>query len=254
VAYGDPPVSGKDPFGEDERWTPLPASADEIQSIARLLPGKAEVHLGAAAKKHDLISQNLEGVSLLHFSTHAIVDLENSDRSRILLASNSPAGQVDYLFQQEIYGLNLKGVDLATISACETARGQIVRGDGLRAFSQAFLAAGAAATVTSLWSVSDRPTAEFMKQFYYFLANGQTKSQALRSAKLRFLHSQSRLAAPQFWSAFVLNGDGWDSCVRFVPWSLVLGAAGIVLLIGGIWIKALSRRRQRRREPANLAA
>jgi CHAT domain-containing protein len=254
VAYGDPPVYGKDPFGEDEQWTPLPASAYEIQSISRLLPGKAEVRLGAEAKKHDLLSENLQGVSLLHFSTHAIVDMENSDRSRILLASNSPPGQADYLFQQEIYGLNLKGVDLATVSACETARGQIVRGDGLRAFSQAFLAAGAAATVTSLWPVPDRPTAEFMKQFYYFLANGQTKSQALQSAKLQFLHSRSRLAAPQFWSAFVLNGDGWSSCVRFVPWSLILGGAGAVLLLGGIWTRGQTRRRQRRRDPASMAA
>ena len=254
VAYGDPPLSGKDPFGEDERWAPLPAAAYEIQSIAELLPGRSEVHLGAAARKHDLLAQNLQGISLLHFSTHAIVDMENPDRSRILLAADSPPGQLDYLFQQEIYGLNLKGVDLATISACESARGQIVRGDGLRAFSQAFLAAGAAATVTSLWQVPDRPTAEFMKQFYYFLARGQTKSEALRSAKLQFLHSHSRLSAPQFWSAFVLNGDGWDTCARFVPWSQVLGGAGMLLLMAGIWVRARRSRSQRRREAPNVAA
>ena len=253
VAYGDPPVSGKDVFGRDERWAPLAAAAYEIESIANLLPGRSEVRLGAAARKHDLLTRRLEGISLLHFTTHALVDTENQDRSRILMASDSPAAGLDYLFQQEIYGLNLKGVDLATISACETARGETVRGDGLRAFSQAFLAAGAAATVTSLWQVADRPTAEFMKQFYYFLSRGVTKSEALRSTKLQFLYSRSSLSAPRYWAAFVLNGDGWDSCTRFLPWSWLLSGAGIFLLLVGVWL-TMRRRLRRRRELANVTA
>lgn len=254
VAYGDPPLSGKDAFGRDQQWAPLAAAAYEIESIARSLPGASDVHLGAAARKHDLLARRLEGVSLLHFATHALVDTENPDGSRILMASDSPAAGLDYLFQQEIYGLNLKGVDLVTISACETARGEIVRGDGLRAFSQAFLAAGAAATVSSLWQVADRPTAEFMKQFYYSLSRGRTKAEALRSTKLEFLYSRSRLSAPRYWAAFVLNGDGWDTCARFLPWSWLLSGAGTFLLLGGILQKARRRLVSRRRELANIAA
>jgi hypothetical protein len=240
LAYGDPPLSGTDVLGREERWQPIPAAADEVRSIARELPGTSQVLLGSAAKKHDLLSRRLEGISLLHFSTHAIVDAENSDRSRILMASDSPAAPLDYLFQQEIYGLNLKGVDLATISACEGARGPIVRGDGVRAFSQAFLSAGASATVTSLWQVADRPTAEFMQQFYYFLAAGQPKAVALRSAKLRFLDSHSGWSAPRYWSAFVLNGDGWNPITRVIPWSWLFAAAGAAMVIAVLWVKAAS--------------
>jgi tetratricopeptide (TPR) repeat protein len=245
VAYGAPPVSGADVLSGNEHWQPIAGAADEIRGVANLLPGRSEIYLGAAARKRDLLSRKFEGVSLLHFSTHAIVDADNPDRSRILMASDSAASPLDYLFLREVYGMNLKGVDLATISACETARGKIVRGDGVQAFSQAFLAAGVAATVTSLWRVADQPTAGFMKQFYYFLAQGQSKSNALRSAKLQFLHSNSAWSAPRYWSAFVLNGDGWDPCTLVIPWNWLLGALGCVLLAGGVLIsriRGVSRR------------
>jgi tetratricopeptide (TPR) repeat protein len=237
VAYGAPPVSGADSLGGNERFQAIAGAADEIRSIADLLPGRSEIHLGSEARKRTLLSSKLDGVSLLHFSTHAVVDVDNPDRSRILMASDSAAIPLDYLFLREVYGLNLKGVDLATLSACETARGRIVRGDGVQAFSQAFLAAGAAATVTSLWRVEDRPTGEFMKQFYYFLAQGQTKSGALRSAKLQFLHSNSAWSAPRYWSAFVLYGNGWDACNRVIPWNWLVGVMGFVLLAAGLGMR-----------------
>lgn len=236
VAFGDPPVSSTDTLATAVQWRPLPASADEVESIARIVPGRAEIHLGADARKRDLMGHSLQGISLLHFSTHAVVDSENPDRSRILMAPDAPSSPNDYLFQQEVYGLDLKGVDLVTVSACDTAHGKDVRGDGIQAFSRAFLAAGAAATVTSLWRVADRPTSEFMKQFYYFLARGETKSQALRSAKLQFLHSASSWSAPRYWAAFVLNGEGETPCAHVLPWSLIPAlAAAILLTVGAIF-------------------
>ena len=101
------------------------------------------------------------------------------------MASDSAAAPLDYLFLREVYSMNLKGVDLATISACETARGKFVRGDGVQAFSQARSWQQALRRrFTSLWRVEDLATGRFMKQFYYFLAQGQPEIQrtALREA------------------------------------------------------------------------
>src|SRR5262249_46827909 len=151
-----------------------------------------------------------------------LVDTENPDRSRILFAS-------DYLFQREVYDLDLKGVDLVTVSACDTARGRTIRREGVPAFSRAFLAAGAASTVTSLWRVADESTAAFMKQFYYFLARGQSRAGALRSAKLELLHSNSALAHPRYWAAFILTGDGATGIPLAIPWGTALLAAGCLL-------------------------
>jgi len=81
-------------------------------------------------------------------------------------------------------------VQLATLSACETERGKVIRGEGVEGFSRALLAAGAASAVTTLWDVVDRASAEFMKQFYFALAQGQSEASALRWAKLEVLHSQ----------------------------------------------------------------
>jgi tetratricopeptide (TPR) repeat protein len=233
VAFGDPPVSSTDALAQKEQWRPLPASADEVRGIARIIPGRAETHLGADARKSLLLDRRLEGVSLLHLSTHAIVDQERPDRSRILLASASP-GNADYLFQDEVGNLDLKNVNLVTLSACDTARGKMVGGEGIQAFSQAFLSAGASATVASMWKVADEPAASFMNQFYYSLARGVPKAEALRSAKLRFLRSGSALSSPRYWAAFILTGDGWNPTTPVVSWSAILLAMASILGVIGL--------------------
>ena len=220
VALGDATLSHPDVL--DQEWQRLPFSGVEIRSIGRILPGRSEIHTGADAQKRYIQGRRVENLPVLHFSTHALVDSENPDRSRILLAS-------DYLFLGEVYGLDLKGVDLVTVSACDTARGKSVRGEGVQAFSRAFLAAGADSTVTSLWRVDDESTAAFMKQFYYFLSKGQGKSEALRSAKLAFLRARTGIANPRCWGAFVLTGDGVAPLPRVIPWGILLLAGAAIL-------------------------
>jgi len=236
VAFGDPPVSSTDALAQKEQWQPLPASADEVRAIARIIAGRAETHLGADARKAYLLDHRIDGVSLLHLSTHAVVDQEHPDRSRILLASDSP-GNAGYLFQDEVGNLDLKNVDLVTLSACDTARGRMVGGEGIQAFSQSFLAAGASATITSMWKVADEPTAGLMNQFYYSLARGAPKAEALRAAKLRLLRSNSALSSPRYWAAFILTGDGWHPTTRVIPWSaiLILLAAILVVISLSLW-------------------
>jgi tetratricopeptide (TPR) repeat protein len=250
IAFGDPQVRGGMLSG-DEQWQPLAASAGEVRTIAGLLPGRVETHLGADARKRYLFDKRAEGVPLLHFSTHAVIDAENPHRSRILMAADA-AGMPDYIFQGEVSSLDLKGVELVTVSACDTARGKMLRGEGVQAFSHAFLAAGAQATVTSLWRVADQPSADFMQQFYYFLARGETKAQALRSAKLRMIQAKSSLAHPRYWAAFVLNGDGWSAASRVIPWSVFAFTAG--LLLGMVALVARSKRSTAARMKPQTAA
>ena len=217
VALADPPVTS-DIAGE--LWEPLPGSADEARAIVQIMPGRSHLYLGADMRKQHL----LEGAPVLHLATHARIDAENPDRSRIVLAH-------DDLLQEEVYDLDLRGTDLVTLSACETAQGKYVRGErSVQAFSQAFLAAGARSVVTSLWRVADGPTSEFMKQFYYALAQGETEGAALRSAKLQFLHSHSALADPRYWAAFVLTGDGAGQTPRVIRWSQCLMVLAVLLV------------------------
>jgi CHAT domain-containing protein len=80
---------------------------------------------------------------------------------------------------------------------------------------RAFLYAGAASLILSLWPVEDRSAGLLMEQVYAGLAAGRAKAEALRLAQLRFIHRQAgdrsfaeSFAHPYFWAPFFLVGDG----------------------------------------------
>ena len=221
-------------LGGAELSNPLPASAEEARAIARTCPGRAQLFLGNENLKRHLVEGAAAGVPLLHLATHAVADMASAERSRILFSPDREQDGADYLFLKEVYDLDLRGVDLATLSACETERGKLVRGEGAYAFSRALLSAGARAAVTTLWRVADEPARDFMAQLYFDLNRGKPKAEALRLAKLRFLRSGTALRHPRYWAAFILTGDGLSPIPRVLSWSTLLGVVGMVLLGGSV--------------------
>jgi len=221
-------------LGGAELSNPFPASAEEARAIARTCPGRAQLFLGNANLKKHLLDGAAKGVPLLHLATHAVADMSSPERSRILFSSERDQDAVDYLFLKEVYELDLRGVDLATLSACDTERGKLVRGEGPYAFSRALLSAGARSAVTTLWRVDDEPARDFMAQLYFELNRGKPKAEALRLAKLRFLSSGTALRHPRYWAAFILTGDGFSPIPRVLSWSTLLALAGVVLLGGAV--------------------
>ena len=228
MAFGDPAVVGK---GESslladrsgETLQSLPSSRDEIRGIAAMSAGRTKLYLSQSDQKSSFFASARTGAPLLHVSTHAIADMDNPERSRLLFSPDEPGEPNNFLFLKELYDLDLRGVSLATLSACDTERGRLVPGEGIQAFSRALLAAGSRSALTTLWRVPDQPTAEFMKQFYFFLLKQhKTKAEALRLTKLEFLRSGTELSHPRFWAAFVLNGDGTEPVPRFIPWQALL--------------------------------
>jgi tetratricopeptide (TPR) repeat protein len=244
VAFGDPQTMPAASADSEAALPRLPYADDEIRAIADALPGRSALHLGEGARKSLL--QGLRSVPLVHFSTHAIADTRDPDRSRILLAPAAPGGPADHLFLREIYDLDFTGVQLVTLSACDTERGKVIRGEGVEGFSRALLAAGAASAVTTMWDVVDRASAEFMKQFYFALARGDAEAAALRHAKLRFLRSQLVWSHPRYWAGYVLNGDGRERLPRVVPWSVVVAVPLLTALVLAAGVYRLFTRRQLR--------
>lgn len=123
----------------------------------------------------------------------------------------------------------------------------MIRGEGVQAFGRALLFAGSRSALTTLWRVDDQPTAEFMKQFYYYaLQKGQPKAEALRSAKLKFLRSETTLSNPAHWAAFAMNGDGLNPLPEFISWQATTAFAIGVIIIGiaaALWLRLWYRRR-----------
>ncbi|MFT4648432.1 MAG: CHAT domain-containing protein/tetratricopeptide (TPR) repeat protein [Glaciecola sp.] len=122
-------------------------------------------------------------------------------------------GRLDgYLTAADVDWMDLSGVELVTLSACETGLGRSQSGEGMSGFRTTLLRAGAKTVVTSLWKVPDDATQKLMVRFYEnLLRNKMGKLEALRDAQLWMLRENRRThggdGRPHAWGAFVLSGD-----------------------------------------------
>jgi CHAT domain-containing protein/tetratricopeptide (TPR) repeat protein len=188
---------------EDEglKVSPIPFSAAEARAVSRYVGQGSAVYLGDEASERRIKTEVLDRFRIIHFATHGLLSLQSPSRSTLLLSSSDGDGEDGFLQAREIYHLKIAS-DLVVLSACQTASGRLLAGEGVESLSQAFFYAGAKSVVASLWDVSDRRTANFMETFYRHLADGQSKASALRRAKLGMLSS-----GPHYWAPFILIGD-----------------------------------------------
>jgi CHAT domain-containing protein/tetratricopeptide (TPR) repeat protein len=189
-------------FAMNGGLSPLSASATEVREAVRHWP-RSQALLGAEASESNLKSARVGQFRLLHFATHAEVDERSPGRSAIALAAGG--GEDGFVTAADLSSLRLDA-DLVMLSGCSTALGQIVNGEGILGLTGPLLQAGAHSVVATLWPVSDRGSAEFVKRFYAFLASGLTATDALRFAQLDAIQ---RGSPPRDWAAFVLTGDGF---------------------------------------------
>jgi CHAT domain-containing protein len=147
----------------------------------------------------------------------------------VLAGANRPPapGQDDgILTALEVAELDLSGVELAVLSACETGLGEVAGGEGLLGLQRAFQVAGAKTVMASLWSVNDEATRRLMVRFYENLwLRKLPKVEALRQAQLWMLRGETMPGEaerggerakpsvapgrqpPYTWAGFVLSGD-----------------------------------------------
>lgn len=197
------------PVPENMPLPRLPFSAREAEEIAALV-GEADrfVATGFDADKSRIEGDRLQDYRYVHFATHGIIDASHPALSRLAFSMRDSGGMpIDgFLRLRDIYALRLNA-DLVVLSACDTALGREIRGEGLMGLTQGFLYAGADKVVASLWQVPDRATAELMARYYRnMFESGQDPVSALRSAQLE-LAADRRWRDPYFWSGFVVQGD-----------------------------------------------
>ena len=216
LALGDP-IFGKNESADLNRslyrqrgfdLVSLPNSGVEIQKIAAMFPAnKRTTYVRAEAKEERVKRERLDQYRMLHFATHAWVDENLPGRSCIVLAIDDDPAEDGFLLMNEIFNLKLQA-DLVVLSACQTGRGKLLRGEGLIGLSRAFFYAGARSLLASLWAVEDRTTAELMVKFYEYLRQGRSKSEALCLAKRALIKGKIAAARhPHFWAPFVLLGE-----------------------------------------------
>ncbi len=181
----------------------------EARNILALAPESRSLEALDFKANHETASTaELGNYRIVHFATHGLINSQRPDQSGIVLSLVDEAGrpQDGFLQLHEIYKLKLP-VDLVVLSACQTALGKDIRGEGLIGLTRGFMYAGALRVVASLWKVDDEATGELMKHFYKaMLADGLPAAAALRAAQMELL-KQRRWRSPYYWAAFVLQGE-----------------------------------------------
>jgi CHAT domain-containing protein len=230
LPYGKPSASGRPAAAS---WTELPGTRLESERVARTfteafpraepprqLRGEA---VGAAALKRELPPAAKARPRFLHLATHGYFEAPAPYRpgprgasgestfnmwrdfytygrnplvrSGLVLAGANRSAAQGILTAEEVAGLDLRGVELAVLSACDTGLGKQVAGEGVLGLQRAFQAAGARSLLISLWSVNDAATSVLMEEFYRNLwIKGMRKLEALQRAQLTVLRHPDLVA------------------------------------------------------------
>jgi CHAT domain-containing protein/tetratricopeptide (TPR) repeat protein len=204
----------------------LTGSGDEVRDVARYAPAGADVRLREDASESWLKRADLQPYRVIHLATHALVD--ESSLANTALALSPGASDDGFVSPADLANLHLDA-DLVVLSACRTAGGVTVAGEGVEGLTTPLLAAGARAVVATQWRIGDRSTVRLVDDLYAGLARGEPVADALRDAKLAALR---RGAPPGEWAGFTVVGDPLVRVPLTMPKPLEDGGARVPALVG----------------------
>jgi CHAT domain-containing protein/tetratricopeptide (TPR) repeat protein len=192
-----------------QEFVRLRFSRAEAEEIVRLAPpGTVLRALDFDASRERALKQDLAQYRIVHFATHSLLNNEHPELSGVVLSLVDRNGlpQNGFLRLYDIYNLRL-GADLVVLSACQTALGGEIKGEGLIGLTRGFLYAGAPRLVATLWEIDDRTTSQLMKRFYEgMLTRGERVATALKAAQVAMWKTKG-WDSPYYWAAFTVQGE-----------------------------------------------
>jgi CHAT domain-containing protein len=195
----------------------LPGTLDEARAVGQLVPGM-QVLTGAQASKAAL--GTVRSPAIVHIATHGFyMDAppgrseprpeEALLRSGLALAGanrRDDAAADGVLTALELAALDLRGTQLAVLSACETGLGEVHRGEGVYGLRRALVMAGVRSQLVSLWKVDDESTRGLMSRYYRNLMRRQDRVEALRQVQLALMRRPPPFNHPYYWAGFIAAG------------------------------------------------
>lgn len=189
---------------------PLPDTADEVRTIAKVLGATPDaLFLREAASETRVKAAALKEYRVVHFATHGLVagDLSGLSEPALVLTPPAVATEADdgLLTASEIAALTLNA-DWVVLSACNTAAGSGAGAEALSGLARAFFYAGARALLVSHWAVYSEAAAELTTKTFAALVDNPKvgRAEAFRGAMLRLI---ARGEPPSFWAPFVIVGE-----------------------------------------------
>jgi len=232
-------------FNHPAGLTPLTHNRREAEAVKASLGG--DLVTGDEATKAYFL-EHAHHYRYLFMATHGYMEHRNPEYSFIAFSSTTDSADASLLYQVELAMLPLDA-DLVTLSACQTAAGQVYRGEGLISLVHACHQAGARAVMASLWNVDDQQTPLLILGFFEHLRTGKSKGEALRAAQEHYVRNEAShdKAHPFFWAGFITTGD--DRPLDQLPgrywalWEWVVVGLAVLLFLGSVWFVLRYRRR-----------
>lgn len=214
----------------------LPFSINEVRDMS------VTRWIGDKATKKNLL-QHLTSNRIIHLATHAKSGSGNDADALIYLYPSDSSSELNNLYLEEIYSLDLRSTELVILSACETAGGYNAAGEGLLSLSRAFMYAGSKGMISTLWKTEDQVSARLMQYLYAGMKKGYPAEEALQMAKVRFLEDEGiseKYKTPNYWSNFIYVGRMGTKVKRSnASWLYVLP-----LTVVGIFIYSVYKKRK----------
>jgi CHAT domain-containing protein/Tfp pilus assembly protein PilF len=196
---------------------PAPHAREEVSGLRALFPEDRCVVLERKTSTVANVTSAGEAgpYRLVHFAAHGVFNERRPQFSGLILSPDDTAGDDGFLTIGQVFGLNLD-CNQVVLSACSSALGEEISGEGLVGLTRAFLYAGASSVVAALWEVSGRATSTFMMRLYGELGRDESLdgAHALAETKRWMIQNPDALgsedislAHPYFWAAFVMTGD-----------------------------------------------
>ncbi len=183
----------------------LPGTQKEVKGISSCFDGT--FMFGEQATESNF-KKEVQEYAIVHLAMHGMSDLVNDQYSKLVFSQAPQQLEDDTLFNYELNNIRLKA-DLVVLSACETGKGNFVRGEGVMSLARGFMQAGSPSVVQTLWQSADQASTVIITNFYKGLANGMQKDMALQEARLKYVRENTNelYSHPFYWAGYVLTGN-----------------------------------------------
>lgn len=206
--YYQPQQDSYNPIVSNNDLEPIPMTIIEVNALGERMKNSKYpfvAYENQFADERVLKDSSISQYSILHFASHNYIDLTSPKESGLFFSIDRDSTEDGLLQNSELYGINLHS-NLVVLSACETALGKTIPGEGIIGLSRGFIYAGTSNIMVSLWKINDASTADLINIFYKYVKKGESYKKALQNAQLKSMKSK-KYYQPYYWAPLILIGN-----------------------------------------------